>query len=48
MAPPKVDTAGTHVYTPTSHLSPTCIHNVGINPYHLLDSDHEIAYEVRE
>ena len=38
---PKVDNTGTNVYTPLSLLSPTCIHIVGGDPDHLLDSDHD-------
>ena len=45
MAPLKVDSYGTHIYTPPSHLSPTCIYIVARDPYHILDSDHGIADE---
>ena len=48
MAPSKVDSAGTHVYTHPSHLSPTCIHIVGSASAHLLDSDHDTVDERRE
>ena len=48
MAPPKVDRAETHIYTPPSNISPTVIHIVGGNPYHLLNGDHVTAYLGRE
>ena len=44
---PKVDSDGTHLYTPPSQLSHNCIHIYDRNPYHLLDGDHETEYERR-
>ena len=48
MAPLNFDIAGTHVYNPTSCLSPTSIHIVDSDPYCLLSDDHDIANEVIE
>ena len=42
--PKKVYSAGTHVYNPPSHLSPTCIHIIGGNPAHLIDGDYYTEY----
>ena len=41
MSPPKVDSSGTHIYTPSSHLSLTCIHMVGSDSDNLIDFDHD-------
>ena len=48
MDPPKFESYGTHIYNPPSQLSPTCIHIVGVNPDHILDGEHDTAYEVRD
>ena len=40
MYPTKVDSAGTHVYTPPTQLSPTWIHIIGGDPAHLLNGNH--------
>ena len=48
MPPLKIDIAGTHVYNPTSCLSPTSIHIVDSDPDFLLDDDHDTADEVTE
>ena len=46
--PPKVDSAGTHVYTPPYHLISTCIHVVVGDPSYILGYEHETEDEVRE
>ena len=43
MAPPKVDSARTHIYTTPSHLRPDYIHIVGDESAHILNSDHDTA-----
>ena len=48
MAPLKVDSSGNQLYNPPSQLILTCIHIIGGDPYHLLDGDHDTAYEGRE
>ena len=48
MPPPKVDSAETHVYNTPSHLSPTCIHIVGGDLTHILNSEHVAEDEIRE
>ena len=46
MHPPKVDITGTYIYTLTFHLSPTCIHIVGVNQAYVLNDDHDTDDEV--
>ena len=48
MAPPKVDSAGTHVYNNPSYLSPTCIHIVDSETAYILYIYHDTADEGRE
>ena len=48
MHPPKVDVTGTYIYTLTFHLSPTCIHIVGVNQAYVRGSSSHVKLNFKK